>query len=142
MDPRELEPPESSARDGEGEATEAATTRVWRKALWLKQDFPDNYVDSTFLESLQRNVDVRSYSYPSLVYATLPISQHCASTLAFVAVFNYLYRGDLRPQVLIWGCVGVGLAGYVGWERAGRGYQRASKSESAVFWETWSYLLI
>lgn len=27
----------------------------WQKLLWVKQNYPDNYVDSTFLEELQRN---------------------------------------------------------------------------------------
>ena len=27
----------------------------WRKLLWIKQDYPDNYVDSTFLEELEKN---------------------------------------------------------------------------------------
>lgn len=27
----------------------------WRKLLWVKQNYPDNYVDSTFLEELQKN---------------------------------------------------------------------------------------
>jgi phosphatidylinositol glycan class C protein len=27
----------------------------WQKLLWVKQNYPDNYVDSTFLDELQRN---------------------------------------------------------------------------------------
>lgn len=27
----------------------------WRKLLYIKQDFPDNFVDNTFLEAMERN---------------------------------------------------------------------------------------
>ncbi len=27
----------------------------WQKLLYVKQDYPDNYVDDTFLEELQKN---------------------------------------------------------------------------------------
>lgn len=31
----------------------------WQKLLWVKQNYPDNYVDSTFLDELQRNGKIR-----------------------------------------------------------------------------------
>jgi hypothetical protein len=32
----------------------------WQKLLWVKQNYPDNYVDSTFLDELQRNGNLQS----------------------------------------------------------------------------------
>src|SRR2546429_3374052 len=29
--------------------------KPWRKLLWVKQDYPDNWTDHSFLEELQRN---------------------------------------------------------------------------------------
>jgi hypothetical protein len=34
----------------------------WQKLLWVKQNYPDNYVDSTFLDELQRNGKKRARS--------------------------------------------------------------------------------
>lgn len=34
----------------------------YKKVLYLKQDYPDNYVDSTFLEDLQRNGEYINYA--------------------------------------------------------------------------------
>jgi phosphatidylinositol glycan class C protein len=31
------------------------TKLPWRKLLYVKQDYPDNYVDDTFLDALQKN---------------------------------------------------------------------------------------
>ena len=36
-------------------AANAPLTTRWRKILYIKQPFPDNYVDETFLEELQKN---------------------------------------------------------------------------------------
>lgn len=32
----------------------------WQKLLWVKQNYPDNYVDSTFLDELQRNGNIQT----------------------------------------------------------------------------------
>lgn len=39
----------------------------WRKLLWVKQSYPDNYVDSTFLEELQKNGEL-AISLPNQVF--------------------------------------------------------------------------
>lgn len=37
--------------------------RPWKKLLWVKQDYADNYTDSSFLSQLKRNSTVVTYSY-------------------------------------------------------------------------------
>jgi hypothetical protein len=37
------------------EADQDAHQEPWRRVLYLKQNFPDNYTDSSFLEKLQMN---------------------------------------------------------------------------------------
>jgi phosphatidylinositol glycan class C protein len=39
----------------------------WRKLLWVKQNYPDNYVDETFLEELQKNGKRLSLLYFGLI---------------------------------------------------------------------------
>lgn len=34
----------------------------WQKLLWVKQNYPDNYVDGTFLDELQRNGNFKATS--------------------------------------------------------------------------------
>ncbi|KAK4054445.1 glycosylphosphatidylinositol anchor biosynthesis [Microbotryomycetes sp. JL201] len=74
----------------------------YRKVLYLRQDaYPDNYVDSSFLSDLQRNVNVHPASLPQLLCQTLPITQHLASTFIFISVFVRLLRGELDPPRLL-----------------------------------------
>ncbi|KAI9474165.1 MAG: phosphatidylinositol N-acetylglucosaminyltransferase subunit C [Benjaminiella poitrasii] len=88
----------------------------WQKLLWVKQNYPDNYVDSTFLEELQRNVNVRSYDYWTMVYESGVITQHMSSVVIFIAIFVYLQDHVLTGQHLIWtGSLLTGL-GYIFWD--------------------------
>ncbi|ORY89447.1 phosphatidylinositol N-acetylglucosaminyltransferase subunit C [Leucosporidium creatinivorum] len=74
----------------------------YRKVLYLRQEaYPDNYVDSSFLSDLQRNVNVHPASLPVLLAQTLPITQHLASTFIFISIFIRLSRGALDPPRLL-----------------------------------------
>lgn len=44
----------------------ATRSRPWRKLLYIKQDYPDNYVDHTFLEEMQKNGSVCVCALPSV----------------------------------------------------------------------------
>ncbi|KAF9161635.1 hypothetical protein DFQ26_004363 [Actinomortierella ambigua] len=89
----------------------------WRKLLYVKQDYPDNYVDETFLEELQKNANVREYEYWSVVLETTIVSQHISSIVIFVAIFIYMYSiKSLTPHALItFGTLGTAL-GYGFWD--------------------------
>ncbi|SCV72232.1 BQ2448_4926 [Microbotryum intermedium] len=83
----------------------ASTSREpFRKVLYLRQDYPSNYVDSSFLSDLQRNVNVHPASLSALLAQTLPITQHLASTFIFVSIFVRLSKGSLQPSTLLAYC--------------------------------------
>ncbi|KAI8067530.1 phosphatidylinositol N-acetylglucosaminyltransferase subunit C [Gongronella butleri] len=88
---------------------------TWRKLLWVKQDYPDNYVDTTFLEELQKNVNVRDYDYWTMVYQSGIITQHISSIVIFVALFIHYQQNAISAQQLI--CTGVAstTVGYFCW---------------------------
>ncbi|GAA6005360.1 hypothetical protein JCM11491_002671 [Sporobolomyces phaffii] len=73
----------------------------YRKVLYLRQSYPDNWVDPSFLADLQRNVNVHPASLPLLLRQTLPITQHLACTFIFVTVFVQLSQGALEPATLL-----------------------------------------
>jgi len=72
----------------------------WRKILYEDQGFPDNYVDASFLEELKKNLHVRSYSYSTLVYASLSVTQQLSSVGLFVSLFFSMEDHSLSPQLL------------------------------------------
>ncbi|KAI8826824.1 phosphatidylinositol N-acetylglucosaminyltransferase subunit C [Fimicolochytrium jonesii] len=102
----------------------------WRKLLYVKQGFPDNYVDETFLDALQKNVNVRAHKYWPTVLRTCAVSQHISGITAFIAVFVHLYSGVLAPdRLMMWDAVTFAV-GYVAWDvmaiGAGGGRRRFS----------------
>jgi len=89
----------------------------WQRVLWLKQNqYPDNYLDESFLQNLQRNVNVRQYTYRGLIMDTLPVTQHLSLIMVFVAVFTWLYTGALSNKSLVGNTVVTSLCGYFWWE--------------------------
>ncbi|CAG8690006.1 17443_t:CDS:2, partial [Acaulospora morrowiae] len=90
----------------------------WRKLLWVKHDYPDNYVDKTFLEELKRNANVRLYDYWSVVMESTVISQHISSIVIFIAIFIYLYLDMLLAQTLIICGTVFTIIGYIFWDKS------------------------
>ncbi|KAJ2259228.1 glycosylphosphatidylinositol anchor biosynthesis [Coemansia sp. RSA 455] len=90
--------------------------RPWRKLLYIKQEYPDDYVDDTFLMELQKNANVRMYDYSTVVIQTTVITQHLSSIMIFISVFINLYRGSLTGKTLVW-CSSIStVLGFVFWD--------------------------
>lgn len=69
--------------------------------MYLKQPFPDNHVDSSFLTQLQRNVNVPVHSFVELVRAASQIVQQLAVILAFIACFLLILDNRISVNSLI-----------------------------------------
>lgn len=104
----------------------------WRKLLWVRQDqYPDNWVDSTFLEDLKRNgkgasrgsprltgpVNVQAYDLWPLVADEMPIVQHFCSIIMFACCFVALNLDMIRPEPFaIWSSV-LTSGAFVFWDK-------------------------
>ncbi|CAJ1386597.1 unnamed protein product [Effrenium voratum] len=67
----------------------------WKKVLYLKQPYEDNYVDESFLDSLVLNANVQRYEFWSLCSGTLAILWQLSLVVVFVSVW-------WRVQQLTW----------------------------------------
>ncbi|KAI8632962.1 GPI2-domain-containing protein [Xylariaceae sp. FL1651] len=87
--------------------------RSWKKLLWVKQSYPDNYTDqATFLENLQRNPRLQPYEFWPLVADTTVILQQVCSVTIFVVCFVGIFQERVSPvSVVGWGSFGT----FVGW---------------------------
>ncbi|WFD37368.1 D-stereospecific aminopeptidase [Malassezia japonica] len=81
----------------------------WRKLLWRRQPYPDNYVDASFLSQLRTNATAAFPSYATIALSSLGIVQQLSSVLLFVALFVHLHLGTLSAQALVAGSLGVTL---------------------------------
>ncbi|KAK9472983.1 phosphatidylinositol N-acetylglucosaminyltransferase subunit C [Dipodascopsis tothii] len=85
----------------------------WRKLLWVKQPYPDNYVDASFLSQLKRNLHVQQYSFWTLASDSAVIIAHMATVALFISVFIEIYARGSEPLGVAAGGSGLTLAGFL-----------------------------
>ncbi|XP_013786689.1 phosphatidylinositol N-acetylglucosaminyltransferase subunit C-like isoform X2 [Limulus polyphemus] len=73
---------------------------MWKKILYKKQAFPDNYVDQSFLCDLN-NVNGESYSIQQSFFCTTAVTQEICCTCIFVVIFANLVSETLSPSFVI-----------------------------------------
>jgi len=73
----------------------------WSRKLYLKQYFPDNYVDESFLTQLQRNVNVPVHTFSEMVKDSGRIVQQLSAILAFIASFLLILDDKISVNSLI-----------------------------------------
>ncbi|EYE96112.1 phosphatidylinositol N-acetylglucosaminyltransferase [Aspergillus ruber CBS 135680] len=106
---------------------------AWKKLLWVKQSYPDNYTDTeTFLDHLQRNPRVRPYDFWPLVADSTVIVQHVCSVVIFICCFVGIVQGRVSPvSVVCWGSVGTAM-GWILWDAWAKADENASVPERVV----------
>ncbi|KAG5983145.1 hypothetical protein E4U55_000731 [Claviceps digitariae] len=110
------------ATDLRGTGTERSRSRrrkrAWKKLMWVKQSFPDNYTDqATFLENLQRNPRLKPYDFWPLVADSTIILQHVCSVTIFIVCFVGIFHARVSPVAVVsWSSFGT-FVGWLLWER-------------------------
>jgi len=103
-----------------GSRNRSTRQKPWRKLLWVKQNYPDNWVDSSFLNQLQRNVNVHPYDFWPLVTESTVITQHLSSVVIFITCFIAIFTERASPVVVASGSSAFTVLGYwvwdMGWE--------------------------
>ncbi|KAF2192799.1 phosphatidylinositol N-acetylglucosaminyltransferas-like protein subunit C [Zopfia rhizophila CBS 207.26] len=107
----------------------------YKKLLWFKQPFPDNYTDEeTFLDHLQRNPRLQPYEFWSLMADSTVIVQHIASVAIFCCCFVAIGHKRVSPvSVVSWAslCTVLGWALWDYW----MGQEEAEAAKAAALAE-------
>ncbi|KAI5962897.1 GPI2 [Candida theae] len=69
----------------------------WKKLLYLKQPYPDNYTDASFLSQLKRNTTVAKYSFFQLVEDFILIVFYISCILLVNLMFIGIYSKGWDP---------------------------------------------
>lgn len=77
---------------------------------------PDNWTDSSFLNQLQRNVNVHPYDFWTLVSDSTVITQHVSSVVMFVTTFIAIYTEKVGPVTVAGGSSILTVLGYLIWD--------------------------
>ncbi|KAI5789682.1 phosphatidylinositol N-acetylglucosaminyltransferase subunit C [Peziza echinospora] len=121
------------------DSSRARSTRrkPWRKLLWVKQAYPDNWVDSTFLSQLQRNINVHPYDFWPLVAESTAITQHLSSVIIFAMCFIAIFTNEASPVTVAGGGSVLTVIGYLlwdmGWEVREMETTRRGRTEEARY---------
>lgn len=105
----------------------------WRKVLYERQPFPDNYVDKSFLEELRKNIYVRRYSYWAVVFESVVVIHQLCSVCSFSVIWWYMDQGLLSPQKLFGLGLALTLLGYVIFDAVDKGAGR--KNSGRTRWD-------
>eukprot|EP00164_Ancoracysta_twista_P002446 GFYU01003243.1.p1 GENE.GFYU01003243.1~~GFYU01003243.1.p1 ORF type:complete len:332 (-),score=89.81 GFYU01003243.1:116-1111(-) len=75
--------------------------KPWRKILYERQLYDDNYVDESFLGQMRTNVTVEAYDYWTTVTNSTTVCQQISSAVAFLIVYYYTVNGSLSIKFLL-----------------------------------------
>lgn len=89
----------------------------WKKLLWVRQNYPDNYTDSsTFLNDLKRNRGLQPYEFWRLVADSTVIVQQVCSVAIFVCCFTGIFQERVSPITIVsWGSTAT-IGGWIAWD--------------------------
>ena len=75
--------------------------RQWRKVLYEKLPYPDNYIDSIkFLDQLDIERSSKDHSYKELFLSTSVIAQQVTVVAIFLSIYKYIVRANGSTKVL------------------------------------------
>ncbi|ORY79849.1 pig-C [Protomyces lactucae-debilis] len=95
--------------------TSKRARKPWRKLLWVHQEYPDNWVDASFLDKLQRNANVVAYDFWPLVGDSTVLTSHLASVIVFVCAFVGIYDDAASPLTVVGVSTALTVLGYLYW---------------------------
>jgi len=86
------------------------------KVLWKRSQLNDNYVPPSFLATLQRNANVKPYTYSSVALHACAVTQQISSISIFTSIFMLLFDRRLDPRLLASLSLAIFLLGFLCWE--------------------------
>lgn len=75
--------------------------RNWKKVLYEKLPYPDNYIDSTkFLDQLDIERSLKDHTYEELFLSTSVIAQQVTVVAIFLSIYKYIVLANGSTKVL------------------------------------------
>lgn len=78
------------------------TKKQWKKVLYEKQPYPDNYTDKKmFLRDLKKNVDFREVTLFEAVFGSIIFLQEFCTVVTFVVTYFALVNQWIQPSLIL-----------------------------------------
>ncbi|KAN0012174.1 hypothetical protein ACTFIU_007472 [Dictyostelium citrinum] len=85
----------------------------WKKNLYEKQPYSDNYTDETFLIGLVQNANFIKYDFWTVVLDSFTVSQQITSVILFAIIFFHSLKHTLTLPFLVAMAGGFLVLGYI-----------------------------
>lgn len=73
----------------------------WQKTLYGNVGYPDNYTDTSFLQDLQRNKNVKIFTLTEAFSGATQLSQQITSVTIFLVLFHVMYVELVVPEIIL-----------------------------------------
>nr|AEE61510.1 unknown [Dendroctonus ponderosae] len=88
--------------------------KPWRKILYEKQAYPDNYTDhNIFLKDLKKNIDFHEVSFLEACLGANLVLQEFCTVVFFAVVYMYMVSRWIESWVLLYGMTFTGFVCFV-----------------------------
>jgi phosphatidylinositol glycan class C protein len=75
--------------------------KKWRKILYKKQDYPDNYLDEEqFKKDLKINLNAKYYNISECIQGSIIVTQETGSIFLYINIFWLMEDNVLSPQYI------------------------------------------
>ncbi|KAL1505115.1 hypothetical protein AB1Y20_008874 [Prymnesium parvum] len=105
----------------------------WRKVLYERQPYPDNYTDKSFLASVLTNANQVQLSFPRLVMDSAVVTRQVCAVTVFCVFFLHTYYARLSAATLVVIELLLLLAGWCGQRRVLQGASWRQMLRDATF---------
>lgn len=89
--------------------------KPWRKILYERQPYDDNYIPDSFLSSAIMNANVQPYTYWKALNDTLDITNQLTATAVFYVVFSLVANNQIDSIGLLAIDASIFLVGFLVW---------------------------
>lgn len=94
-----------------------STTKGYKKILYEKGDYPDNYTDdNTFLCELRKNIEFREVTILEAIRGASYLTNQICTVMAFIIIYIHLHNQSLDPQFLFYFSSVLTICGYIAYK--------------------------
>jgi len=101
LDPKPMEASFLSTTCNNMSSSSSSSPKKWRKILYKDNGYPDNHVDSSFLDEMRKNISTPIYSWRRVVFEAEVVSRQLSAVSLFLATFFFLFLEWTTPKFLL-----------------------------------------
>lgn len=95
-------------------SNEMTTNRKpWSKNLYGNAGYADNYTDPSFLKDLQKNINVKPFTFMEAFNGAARLNQQITCVIGFLIIFYLMFENKIKPENVMLYSSSITILGYV-----------------------------